>query len=455
MAFNRDAYYNDLLKQLGGIQAKQRFAGPFVAQLIDLISEKLPGVCIRNLSEVEIVARCFADMPDARVEVLFWMLCQLVAPENQHDVRVISEHELCWIEFLLVYAAKRCVDENLVRASLSDVGDAGYNNGSYVHASHAESELLSAIVVAGVLGLNIRVSDQAAVFKDAFVVDVPAKGGFENIILVALYNIFADRSGKNRTTLSALDSDAIADLRTMFFNAREAGRAGTVHLRLSAAAQPSSGQAATIAMGVARAINSIVIRPADEGMASIFLQSVRLSSADLASRIRWVVGGIHTARAVNNSKGKSGLQSSSQAASRDMVYDLFVSHASKDCKSFVDDLVAELRKRGRIIWYAKEQLKNGDDVAQGIDKGLKASKFVLAVLSKNYFVSGWAMAEVYAELDFSKSTGRKRVLLVRLNMSQEKLYDDSRLFYALLSANSEDGMANVVDTLESAMSPAQ
>ena len=65
-------------------------------------------------------------------------------------------------------------------------------------------------------------------------------------------------------------------------------------------------------------------------------------------------------------------------------YDVFISHAGEDKKSFVDEFVEELRKLKVKVWYDTSELKWGDSLRHRIDEGLKRSKFGIAIISPNY-----------------------------------------------------------------------
>lgn len=76
---------------------------------------------------------------------------------------------------------------------------------------------------------------------------------------------------------------------------------------------------------------------------------------------------------------------------------VFVSHSSAD-KSFVDRLIADLAAREIPIWYDKFDLRVGDSVTGGINKGLTSSKYFLIVLSKSAVASRWVTEELNAAL---------------------------------------------------------
>lgn len=72
---------------------------------------------------------------------------------------------------------------------------------------------------------------------------------------------------------------------------------------------------------------------------------------------------------------------------------IFVSYSSKD-RAFVDQLAAELRKRGHIVWIDFEGIRGGDQWKQSIADGLHPSRLVLLVLTPDSIVSEWVEAEI-------------------------------------------------------------
>lgn len=68
----------------------------------------------------------------------------------------------------------------------------------------------------------------------------------------------------------------------------------------------------------------------------------------------------------------------------DEEYDVFVSHAYEDKKSFVDEFVEALRNQGLKVWYDTDKLKWGDSMREKIDRGLAKSRYGVVILSPNY-----------------------------------------------------------------------
>lgn len=79
----------------------------------------------------------------------------------------------------------------------------------------------------------------------------------------------------------------------------------------------------------------------------------------------------------------------------DEEYDVFVSHATEDKGSFVDEFVRTLQIDCRFkVWYDELSIKWGDSIRTKIDQGLKKSKFGVVVLSRSYIKKHWTQYEL-------------------------------------------------------------
>ncbi len=73
-------------------------------------------------------------------------------------------------------------------------------------------------------------------------------------------------------------------------------------------------------------------------------------------------------------------------------YDVFISHSAKD-REFVITLASDLAQAGINVWLDQWNIKVGDSFAQAIDEAIKESRFVLMVMSPDYFQSTWTRQE--------------------------------------------------------------
>jgi len=79
---------------------------------------------------------------------------------------------------------------------------------------------------------------------------------------------------------------------------------------------------------------------------------------------------------------------------RDVSYDVFVSHASEDKEDFVKPLVEALQTAGYKVWYDEFTLKVGDSLRRSIDNGLKNSRYGIVVFSSAFFAKNWTQYEL-------------------------------------------------------------
>ena len=79
---------------------------------------------------------------------------------------------------------------------------------------------------------------------------------------------------------------------------------------------------------------------------------------------------------------------------RNVKYDVFISHASEDKEEFVKPLVEALQTAGYKVWYDDFTLKVGDSLRRSIDNGLKNSRYGIVVLSSAFFAKNWTQYEL-------------------------------------------------------------
>lgn len=109
-------------------------------------------------------------------------------------------------------------------------------------------------------------------------------------------------------------------------------------------------------------------------------------------------------------------------------YDVFVSHASEDKESFVNDFVNELQNLNIKIWYDTNQIQWGDSLRKEIDEGLKKSRYSVVILSKNYIREDkyWTKAELDGLFQLD-SVYEKRILPIWHDITKKQLMDFSPL----------------------------
>ena len=91
-------------------------------------------------------------------------------------------------------------------------------------------------------------------------------------------------------------------------------------------------------------------------------------------------------------------------------YDVFISHASKDKLSFVDELVDGIKKLGVRIFYDKDEFSWGDNWKEKILDGTQQSEFAVIVISDNFFDRKWTETELNEFLQRQNESGQKTIL---------------------------------------------
>lgn len=74
------------------------------------------------------------------------------------------------------------------------------------------------------------------------------------------------------------------------------------------------------------------------------------------------------------------------------AWDVFLSYSRVD-REFVAKLVDDLGRAGLAVWYDQWDLRPGDSIAGYLDSALQQSRFLLMVMSPDYFESAWPKQE--------------------------------------------------------------
>lgn len=115
-------------------------------------------------------------------------------------------------------------------------------------------------------------------------------------------------------------------------------------------------------------------------------------------------------------------------------YDVFISHASEDKESFVNDLVEELTKLGVKVWYDKLCIIWGDSLRSKIDEGLRNSKYGIAILSEAYIKKGWTQYELEGLFNIEMTNG-KTILPIWHNITKRQVQEFSPTIAGRLAIN--------------------
>ena len=88
------------------------------------------------------------------------------------------------------------------------------------------------------------------------------------------------------------------------------------------------------------------------------------------------------------------------------MYDAFISHATEDKESFVNEFVEELKNRTVKVWVDALRIQWGDSLRKSIDEGLKKSHFGVVVISPYFIAKGWTQYELDGLFEREMSGGK-------------------------------------------------
>ena len=119
-------------------------------------------------------------------------------------------------------------------------------------------------------------------------------------------------------------------------------------------------------------------------------------------------------------------------------YDVFISHATKDKVSYVNELYLTLRKLGVRIFYDSEEISWGDNWKQVILDGTEKSEFAIIVISENFFGREWTERELGEFFQRQNSSHQKIVLPLLYNITREDLLAQYPFLEEIQYISSED-----------------
>lgn len=117
---------------------------------------------------------------------------------------------------------------------------------------------------------------------------------------------------------------------------------------------------------------------------------------------------------------------------------MFLSHASKDKISFVEELKQVLDQLGILIFYDKDSIEWGDKWKEKILEGVAQSEFAIIVISENFFGREWTEKELSEFLNRQNSSGQKIILPILFNVTVQQLesrYPDLADIQAIVSSD--------------------
>ena len=120
-----------------------------------------------------------------------------------------------------------------------------------------------------------------------------------------------------------------------------------------------------------------------------------------------------------------------------IIYDVFISHASEDKESFVSPLVEALQNAGIRVWYDETTMQWGKGLREQIDNGIKRSKYAIVVLSKSFFSKKWPQRELDGILAKESITGATP-LPIWYDITFEEVFEFSPTLSGIYSYSTSD-----------------
>jgi hypothetical protein len=129
---------------------------------------------------------------------------------------------------------------------------------------------------------------------------------------------------------------------------------------------------------------------------------------------------------------------------------VFLCHASED-KSFARSLRVELEGLGVTSWLDERDIGVGEPLPERISEALVNCRAAVAVLTPAFFTKRYAMRELFALIHVELTTGRRRVVPLRVGISAIEVLEREPLVGSLKSesvATPSAGARAVVGALE-------
>jgi hypothetical protein len=133
-------------------------------------------------------------------------------------------------------------------------------------------------------------------------------------------------------------------------------------------------------------------------------------------------------------------------------WDVFISHASEDKEPFVISLAKALTDSGVRVWLDDFVLQLGDSLRRSIERGLRASRYGVVVLSPRFFEKEWPQKELdgMAALEVD---GRKVILPIWHEVGVAEVRAYSPILADRVAIRSDQGLGAVVKRILDVIQP--
>ncbi|MER3423706.1 MAG: hypothetical protein C4293_11210, partial [Nitrospiraceae bacterium] len=136
-----------------------------------------------------------------------------------------------------------------------------------------------------------------------------------------------------------------------------------------------------------------------------------------------------------------------------VLYDVFICHASEDKEIFVRPLAEALQCENIEVWYDQFSLRLGDSIRRSIDKGLQQSRFGLVILSQAFFEKQWPQYELDG-LAEREMIGKDKVILpIWHGVNHKDVLRYSPALAGRKAVSSEEGISKVVEEILKVIHP--
>ncbi|MEC4739049.1 MULTISPECIES: toll/interleukin-1 receptor domain-containing protein [unclassified Shewanella] len=102
-----------------------------------------------------------------------------------------------------------------------------------------------------------------------------------------------------------------------------------------------------------------------------------------------------------------------------MKHDIFICHASEDKASVARPLATCLSDRDLSYWIDEAEITAGDSITEKVNEGIRASDFVVVILSRAFMAKHWPKKELWAVLDIEAKSDRTIIIPVLVGTQTE------------------------------------
>lgn len=144
----------------------------------------------------------------------------------------------------------------------------------------------------------------------------------------------------------------------------------------------------------------------------------------------------------------TAVEGTPQASSNEVENDVFISYATED-SDFANQLAGGLMTRGVKPWFAPISLKLGDQILEGIEKGLRTSRAGLIIVSAAFLENRWTTYELDILLR-QAIEAKKPLLPVWHNVTKAQIDTRFMGLSGILAVDSKSGLRNIIESIAQA-----